>query len=69
MTTTARVQRHRDKLRAAGLRPIQLWGPDTKNPAFIEECRRQSRLLKNDLQEKEAAEWIEAAFDDTGWEA
>jgi len=69
MTTTARVQRHRDKLRAAGLRPIQLWVPDTKNPAFIEECRRQSRLLKNDLQEKEAAEWIEAAFDDTGWEA
>ncbi|MEI6285218.1 MAG: antitoxin MazE family protein [Bacillota bacterium] len=69
MTTTARVQRHRDKLRAAGLRPIQLWVPDTKNPAFIEECRRQSRLLKNDPQEKEVTEWIESAFDDAGWEA
>ena len=39
-----RVQRHRDGLRKAGLRPIQLWVPDTRRPDFAEECRRQSRL-------------------------
>ena len=38
-----RVQRHRAGLRAAGLRPLQIWVPDTRRPGFAEECRRQSR--------------------------
>ena len=40
-----RVQKHRDALRAAGLRPVQLWVPDTRRPGFAAECRRQSRLI------------------------
>lgn len=40
-----RVQKHRDALRAAGLRPIQIWVPDTRKPGFADECRRQSRLI------------------------
>ncbi len=40
----ARVQKHRDSLRMAGLRPIQIWVPDTRRPDFAEECRRQCRL-------------------------
>jgi hypothetical protein len=39
-----RVQRHRDGLRAAGLRPLQIWVPDTRRPGFAAECRRQSQL-------------------------
>lgn len=39
-----RVQKHREALRTAGLRPIQIWVPDTRRPNFAEECRRQSRL-------------------------
>lgn len=39
-----RVQKHRDALRMAGLRPVQIWVPDTRRPGFAEECRRQSRL-------------------------
>jgi hypothetical protein len=41
----ARVQRRRDKLRAMGLRPLQIWVPDTKAPGFAAEVRRQCRLL------------------------
>ena len=41
----ARVQKHREALRRAGLRPVQLWVPDTRRPNFAEECRRQSRLV------------------------
>ncbi len=37
-----RVQKRRDVLRASGLRPIQIWVPDTRRPGFAEECRRQS---------------------------
>ncbi|RYF50354.1 MAG: DUF3018 family protein [Cytophagaceae bacterium] len=40
-----RVQKRRDALRAAGLRPIQIWVPDTRHPGFAEECRRQSRVV------------------------
>jgi hypothetical protein len=40
-----RVQKRRDELRAAGLRPIQIWVPDTRRPGFAEECRRQSQLV------------------------
>ena len=46
------VKRRRDKLRAMGLRPVQIWVPDTRAPGFAEECERQSRLVaaadKND---------------------
>jgi len=41
----ARVQKHRAALRMAGLRPVQIWVPDTRHPGFAEECRRQSLLV------------------------
>lgn len=40
-----RVQKYRDALRASGLRPIQIWVPDTRQPGFAEECRRQSLIV------------------------
>ncbi len=43
--TAIRVQKHRLSLRNSGLRPIQIWVPDTQAPGFLEECRRQSALV------------------------
>ena len=63
-----RVKRHRDALRASGLRPVQIWVPDTRSPKFAEECRRQSLLLREDSAEAELLDWIEAASDTEGWE-
>lgn len=40
-----RVQRRRDALRASGLRPVQIWVPDTRSPGFADECRRQSLVV------------------------
>ena len=34
VATNERVQRYRDGLRAAGLRPMQIWVPDTRRPGF-----------------------------------
>ena len=62
-----RVKRYRDGLRAAGLRPVQIWVPDTRRPGFAEECRRQSRLLRDDPHEREILDWIEAVADTEGW--
>lgn len=41
----SRVQKHRDALRMAGLRPVQIWVPDTRHPDFAAECRRQCLLV------------------------
>ena len=40
-----RVRSHRDRLRASGLRPVQIWVPDTRRPGFDDECRRQARIV------------------------
>ncbi len=37
-----RVGKYRAKLRAEGLRPIQLWVPDVRSPQFAEQAHRQS---------------------------
>ena len=67
-STSARVQKHRAALREAGLRPVQIWVPDTRRAGFAEECRRQSRLLQDDAHERETADWLEAAADRGGWQ-
>ena len=40
-----KVQAHRDRLRAQGLRPIQIWVPDTRSARFASQASRQSRLV------------------------
>ena len=40
-----RVKKHRAALRAADLRPIQIWVPDTRQPGFAEEARRQCDVV------------------------
>ncbi|WP_404356802.1 antitoxin MazE family protein [Methylotuvimicrobium sp. KM1] len=64
---SARVQKHRAALREAGLRPLQIWVPDTRSIGFAEECRRQSLLLKDDSHEQEITDWLETAADRDGW--
>jgi hypothetical protein len=43
--TRQRVRKHREAMRAAGLRPVQIWVPDTRRPGFAEECRRQAMIV------------------------
>lgn len=66
-STAQRVQKHRDGLRAAGLRPVQIWVPDTRREGFAQECRRQSRLLRGDVHETETLNWLGAVADTDGW--
>ncbi|MBI5752134.1 MAG: antitoxin MazE family protein [Hydrogenophilales bacterium] len=66
-STSDRVQKHRIALRAAGLRPVQIWVPDTRRAGFAEECHRQSRALHGDSHEEETLDLLEAAADTEGW--
>lgn len=65
----ARVQKHRDKLRMAGLRPVQIWVPDTRRPDFAEQCRRQSRLTaQEDMADRGMQRFMDEALADVdGW--
>ncbi|HID01017.1 MAG TPA: DUF3018 family protein [Piscirickettsiaceae bacterium] len=62
-----RVRRYREKMRKAGYRQVQIWVPDTRNPAFIEACRQQARSLKADTVERETLEWMAQVQDYSGW--
>jgi len=54
-------------LRKAGLRPVQIWVPDSRRAGFAEECRRQSQCLQGDPQETEVVEWLGQVADRDGW--
>ena len=56
----ARVSAHRARLRALGLRPIQIWVPDTRSPEFAKEARRQSLLIANSPSEAEEQAFIDS---------
>ena len=62
LSRAERVTRRSSKLRAAGLRPVQLWVPDTRSAEFTAECRRQARLIRS-------AETGLTRADDAAWEA
>ena len=40
-----RVREHRRRLRAQGLRPVQIWVPDVRSPEFAAEAHRQSAAV------------------------
>jgi Protein of unknown function (DUF3018)/PemK-like, MazF-like toxin of type II toxin-antitoxin system len=40
-----RVRTHRERLRAKGLRPVQIWMPDATAEGFAAEAHRQSRAV------------------------
>jgi hypothetical protein len=61
-----RVQKHRQSLRAAGLRPIQIWVPDVRSKSFVVQARRQSLAVARSAQEKDDLAFIESVAD---WDA
>jgi hypothetical protein len=65
-SSRAKVARHRDRLRAAGLRPVQLWLPDTRAPGFAAEAERQARLADAAPDFDAVMGWIEDASEFDG---
>ncbi|MEO5374013.1 MAG: antitoxin MazE family protein [Alphaproteobacteria bacterium] len=59
----AKVQAHRERLRAQGLRPIQIWVPDTRTPLFAVEARRQSLAVAASAHGEDDQAFIDAISD------
>jgi hypothetical protein len=62
-----RVRKHREKMKAAGLKPVTIWVPDVNAPGYAEDIRKQCLILKNDPQEQQILAEIEQLFDAEGW--
>lgn len=57
---TSKMRDYRLRLRAAGLRPIQIWVPDVRSRGFAQKLRKQVLAL-DASHEAEIMTFIEAA--------
>ncbi|HEY1885420.1 MAG TPA: antitoxin MazE family protein [Roseiarcus sp.] len=55
-----KVRNHRERLRAQGLRPIQIWVPDVRSPAFRAEARRQSLAVAASPQARDDQVFVDS---------
>lgn len=64
MAIRDRVEAHRAKLRAQGLRPVQIWVPDVRSPAFAAEAHRQALRVAMAAQTSDDMDVVEAISQD-----
>jgi len=62
-TARERMSARRKRLRVQGLRPVQHWVPDLRDPRVRADLRRQGRLLAKHPENDAIDAWIEAAYD------
>lgn len=58
--TREKVRQHRLRLRAEGLRPVQLWVPDARAPAFRQAAHDQALAVGRSSAEHIDQEFIDA---------
>jgi hypothetical protein len=55
-----RVRDYRSRLRAQGLRPVQIWVPDVRTPEFADEAHRQSAAVARTSHASDDQAFIDA---------
>jgi hypothetical protein len=55
-----KVRSHRERMRARGFRPVQIWVPDTRTAKCRAEAHRQSLLIARSEGEAEDQAFIDA---------
>jgi antidote-toxin recognition MazE-like antitoxin len=61
-----KVRLHRERLRAQGLRPVQIWVPDVRARSFIRAARQQSKAVAESKRARADQEFIDAVSEDLG---
>jgi hypothetical protein len=59
-SSAKKMKAYRQRKRAAGLRLVQRWLPDTRTPEFWAEARRQSLRVAQSPEEQEEIAFMEA---------
>ena len=62
-SSRVKVREHRERLREQGLRPIQIWVPDVRSPAFRSEAHRQSLAIATSAHAHDDQAFIDAVSD------
>jgi hypothetical protein len=68
LNSTQKMRQYRERLKASGLRPIQIWVPDVRSQKIINEVRKQSVRVSSDSKEPGIMKFIESVMDHEGWE-
>lgn len=68
LTPSEKMRRYSRRMRFDGLRPVQLWVLDVREPGFAEEARAQSLRVSVRPGEQDALDFIEAEADLDGWQ-
>jgi hypothetical protein len=55
-----KVRAHRERLRRQGLRPIQIWVPDVRAPAFRSAAHRQSLAVAGSSRGRDDQAFIDS---------
>ncbi len=58
-----KVRAYRERMRARGLRPVQIWVPDTRTAAFQSEAHRQSLAVAQSALAQQDQDFIDAVSD------
>lgn len=66
VNTSDRAAKHRAALRAAGLRPIQIWVPDVRSRSFATKAHGQSLAVAQSRHEQEDQAFIDEVSDRDG---
>ena len=61
-----RVRKHRDKMKAAGLKPVTIWVPDVNAPGFKEQVAREIAAINASADEKVVLEEL-SGIEIEGW--
>jgi hypothetical protein len=64
-----RVRKHREKMKAAGLKPVTIWVPDLNAPGYREEIRRQCELINASADSERVIDEMLSVADFSDWKA
>jgi hypothetical protein len=61
------MQSRRERLRAQGLRPVQHWVPDLRDPRVRADIQKEIVQLARHPENAEIDAWVEQVYDDSEW--
>jgi hypothetical protein len=62
-----RVQKHRDKMKAAGFKPVTIWVQDVNAAGFKERIAREIEIINADAESQRVMEEMLALADFSDW--
>ncbi len=66
-TPQQRMSARRERLRAQGLRPVQHWVPDLRDPKVLAEIRREGAMMAKHPENDAIDDWIDQVVDWDAW--